>query len=232
MIFSFGNGLSAPIRLSVSPKAIRCQPPLPSPSPRCKLVFNSLNMSENRHSPPSFLHMSDKFFRFLEMYHRAYKWFMWVMILGSFLGIVIISTYAQGFPEGFLLGLLMGTIVAGFVWWRLSTSIKRAEAAREELRALATGQKQRQPTTRQETFALLGLFLTGLIALLLILSCMFYSCQTDYARVQIAFLLIGLSIVIDRVFREQRVKGQAALILFGGVMLITLAILGRILRFW
>lgn len=157
---------------------------------------------------------------------------MWVLIVGGFLGMVIISTYAQGFPEGFLLGLLMGTLWAGLSWWRLSTSIKRAKAAGEKLRAFATGRKRRQPTTRQETLALLGLLLTGLIALLLILSCMFYSCQTNYARVQIAFVLIGLAIIIDRVFREQRVKGKAALILFGGVMLATLFILGRILKFW
>jgi hypothetical protein len=60
---------------------------------------------------------------------RAFKLLSWITIVGGFIAIVAAGVYWQGFPEGLIGGLIMGTVFAVLVWWRFKKAYEDAQKA-------------------------------------------------------------------------------------------------------
>jgi len=71
----------------------------------------------------------------------------WIPIMGGFLLIVTGSVCANGFPEGLLLGIIAGGLIALLGWVRLRTTIARSEEAGAWLAARSSTVCKRCGTT-------------------------------------------------------------------------------------
>src|SRR5687767_3213298 len=57
----------------------------------------------------------------------------WILIVGSFLGTIAVSVYAQGFPDGLIQGMALGGFLAFLGWFRIRKSFAETERARSRL---------------------------------------------------------------------------------------------------
>lgn len=106
--------------------------------------------------------MKNKWYDFLKSFHSAFKILGSIITWGGFLLIIIGATKAQGFPNGFIAGLVMGSLFAFVSWLGFRNSYNKAVEAREGLLVYPQGQRIR---TRAAVIALV--VLTILIILLL-----------------------------------------------------------------
>ena len=176
--------------------------------------------------------MKNKWFDFLESYHNALRVLGHIITWGGFLLIVIGATIVQGFPDGFIVGLVVGSLFAFVCWLRFRNSYNNAVEAREKLSAYSQGNKEVFNTNKQVTYSILSNMVIGLFALLLLGSCFFYSCKTEVVRPRLIFLLIGLSIAIQQLFWKERVKGNSAIIALGVLAVLVIFLLGKIFSTW
>ena len=176
--------------------------------------------------------MKNKWFDFLESYHNAFRVLGHILTWGGFLLIVIVATIAQGFPNGFVTGLVVGSLFAFIGWLRFRNSYNNAVEAREKLAAYSQGHKEVFNTSKQATYAILSSMVIGVLALLLLGSCFVYSCKNELIRTQLFFLLIGLSIAIQQLFWKERVKGKSVFIALGLLGVLVIFLLGKIFSVW
>ncbi len=87
--------------------------------------------------------MKNKWYDFLKSFHSAYKILGYIITWGGFLLIIIGATKAQGFPNGFIVGLVMGSLFAFVSWLRFRNSYNNAVEAREKLLTDSQGQRIR-----------------------------------------------------------------------------------------
>ncbi len=87
--------------------------------------------------------MKNKWYDFLKSFHSAFKILGYVITWGGFLLIVIGVTKVQGFPNGFIGGLVIGSLFAFVSWLRFRNTYNDAVEARERLLTDSQGQKIR-----------------------------------------------------------------------------------------
>ena len=176
--------------------------------------------------------MKNKWIETLEAYHNIIRVLGRVITWGGFLLILIAATISQGFPDGFLIGLIVGTIFAFASWFGFHNADRNAVEAREKLLAYAQGQKEVFRSSKQALIAIWAIQLIGLLGLILVASCYFYTCKTDLVRPQIIFIMIGLSIIIEQLFRKERLKGKPALIALAMLAALTIFLIGKVFLIW
>jgi len=173
-----------------------------------------------------------KWIDLLETYHNAFRVLDYVIACGGFLFIVVAATISQGFPKGFIVGLVIGSLFVLVNWLIFRTSYNRAVEAREKLAAYSQGHTEVFNTSKQVTYAVTGSIIIGLLGLLLLGSCLIYSCKTDLIRPRLLFLLIGVSIAVQQLFWKERVKGKAAIIALGMLVVLVVFLIGKIFSVW
>lgn len=170
--------------------------------------------------------------RVLEGFHNSYKIMGNILTWGGFFLIIVIATMVQGFPNGFLGGLIVGSLYAIMAGFGYRITYRDAVSARENLAVLAKGQKNVLVTSRQSTFALLAEMFLGVIGLLLVLSCFFSPCKDDPIRGRLFFILIGLVFGIDQLIRRERVKGKLAIVVVVLLGSLTIYLIGKVFSIW
>lgn len=176
--------------------------------------------------------MKNKWFDFLEFYHDAFRVLGYFITWGGFLLMVLVATLAQGFPDGFITGLVVGSLFAFVSSLRFRNSHNRAVEAREKLYAYSQGDKEVLNSSGQVTYAISSCIVIGLLALLLYGSCYVYSCKNELIRHRIIFILIGLTIAIEQLFRKERVKGKSAIIALVVLAILVIFLLGKVFSIW
>ncbi len=176
--------------------------------------------------------MKNKRFDFLKAYHDAFRVLGYIITWGGFLLIVAGATVAQGFPNGFIVGLVVGSLFAFVSWLRFRNSYNNAVEAREKLLAYSQGHREVFNASKQVNYAILSSVVIGLLALLLLGSCFVYSCKNELVRPRIIFILIGLSIAIQQLFWKERVKGKSAIIALIALAILVIFLLGKVFSIW
>jgi len=176
--------------------------------------------------------MKDKWFRFLEGYHNTFKTLGHITTWGGFLFIVVLATIAQGFPDGLIVGLFVGSLFAFLSWLGFRKSYNDAVEAREKLLAYSQGHKEVFRLSKQVTYSILASMIIGVLALLILASCAMYSCQNELVRPRLVFILIGLSIAVQQLFWKERVKGKSAITTLIVLVMFVLFLLGKVFSVW
>jgi len=146
--------------------------------------------------------------------------------------LVIGATIVQGFPNGFIVGLVVGSLFAFVGRLSFRNSYNNAVGARKKLAAYSQGNTEVFNTSKQASYSILSIIVIGMFVLLLLGSCIFYSCKTELVRPQLIFLLIGLSIAIQQLFWKERVKGKSGIIALGVLAILVIFFLGKIFSVW
>lgn len=176
--------------------------------------------------------MKNKWFEFLETYHNAFKVLGYIITWGGFLLIVVMATGAQGFPNGLIAGLVFGSLFAFVSWLRFRTSYNNAVGAREKLIAYSQGHTEILNSSQQVGYSILSSIVIGWLGLLLVGSCFVYSCKNELIRPRLIFILIGLAIAIEQLFRKERVKGKLAIIALVVLAILVMILLGKVFSIW
>jgi hypothetical protein len=155
-------------------------------------------------------YMNDKFFRFLEKFHKFLKIIGYIVSLGGFLLIVVAATISQGFPNGFLGGLVFGSIFALLSWLGFRLDYKRAVEARKKLQAYYQGQTDVFAQSKQATYVIIGIVaVSGLVLFLLAAREISSGGINNIITIMILFL-IGAVIASETLFRQGKEKRRAA----------------------
>ncbi len=176
--------------------------------------------------------MKSKWFQFLEGFHDIFKILGYVITWGGFLFMVIIATLAQGFPNGFILGLCVGSLFAFVSWLGFRKSNNDAAKAREKLYAYSQGHKEVFNSSNQVTYSFLASIVIGMLAIAIMASCEVYSFKNEPVRPQIFFILIGLSIAVHQLFGKERVRGKPAMVALVALTILVTFLFGKVFSFW
>jgi hypothetical protein len=176
--------------------------------------------------------MKSKWFRFLKGYHNTFKNLGHIITWGGFLFIVIMATVVQGIPNGLIVGLIVGSLFAFASRLGFRKSYNGAEEARKKLFAYSQGHKEVFNTSKQAAYSIMTSMVIGVLALLVLAPCLMDSCKNELVRTQIFFILIGLSIAVEQLFRKERVKGKSAIIALIGLAILVIFLLGKVFSVW
>ena len=174
----------------------------------------------------------EKVFQFLERFHGAYRIVGYFITWGGFLIIVVAAVFAQGYPNGLIGGLCVGAVFALLSWLGFRKTYKDAVLSREKLQAYSQGQTDVFKPSRQVTYAIVGLFIIGAIDLLLIFSCVIYTCANELTRPRLILIILGFGIAIDQLFRAERVTGKLALVLLAILVIVVVFLIGKVVAVW
>ncbi len=107
--------------------------------------------------------MNNKWYDFLVSFHKVFKVFGYIITWGGFILIVVGATRVQGFPNGFIVGVVMGSLFAFVSWLGFRNSYNKAVKARESLLADPQGQtiRARAAVIALVILASLVIFLLG-----------------------------------------------------------------------
>lgn len=173
--------------------------------------------------------MKNRWLDFAEGYHNAFRVIGNVMTWGSFLLIVVTATVIQGFPNGFILGVILGGVLSLLMWWSFRKRYHEAVRAREKLYSSTTGQRAIVRPGSLRGWAIFTIMGLGIISFLVISTCAVNSCKNDPVRPGIFFILIGTSIAIEKLFYEERIKGKYAPAAFIFLFILAIFLIERVI---
>jgi len=176
---------------------------------------------------------------------QVYKFIRIIIAVFIFIVAVVAGTISRKFPDGFILGLLLGIILTAFFWFLFGYDIRRAKTAYKQFPVLFSQIKQarqnkargivdpRQPKyDLQDWLSLLSIFVCCFAAMMLLMPWWAHTLKEDIPRAVAFWVLIGCAMISDQLFRKRRVTGKTAVITAVGLIFGVCLLLGRIFQIW